>query len=327
MDENVSTVRLSLGSAVVLGLRTARMDARPTTLYAMLGDHCLGACQFCAQARDSKADGKFLSRVAWPEFDLDEVLDRLPDAQGIGRVCLQTLHAPGLPAALLNAVTRIRAVSDLSISVCMNPTAPGWLPKLKAAGVDRVGVGLDCATEATFSQIKPGFDWHRYHAFLDEIVEVFGTGSVHLIVGLGDTDEELIRAMQDARDRGCTVALFAFTPVRGAQLHLPPPDLGRYRALQLARYLIVSKRARIDDMRFGAGRLTCINVPSQVLDQAVARGTPFRTSGCPDCNRPNYNERPGGPMFNHAVPLDAGQVALARDELQTYLQAVPLPAC
>jgi len=314
----MTKIRLSLGSAVVLGLRKARMDARPTTLYAMLGETCMGACRFCAQARDSEADHKFLSRIAWPEFDLDTVLERIPEAEGIGRFCLQTLHSPGLPQMLVDVAQRVHAVSSLPISVCMNPTAPGWLPKLKAAGVNRVGVGLDCATEETFSEIKPGFSWDRYHAFLDEIVDVFGTGSVHLIVGIGDTDEDLVRKIQEAHDRGCTVALFAFTPVRGARLDLPAPNAGRYRALQLARYLIISNRARIDDMAFAEGRLTRIDVAPNVIERALEIGTPFRTSGCPDCNRPLYNERPGGTMYNYAAPLTEDEKSLAREELASY---------
>jgi len=318
-ESNSGTIRLSLGSAVVLGLRDTRMDVAPTTLYAILGEHCLGACQFCAQARDSGADPKFLSRVAWPEFELDDVLERLPNAIGLRRICLQTLLDPQLPERLLKVVRRVHEVSDLPISVCMNPTAPGRLSQLKEAGVDRVGIGLDCATEESFAAIKPGFSWERYHAFLDEIVEVFGTGSVHLIVGLGETDKDLAHQMQDAHDRHCTVALFAYTPVRGAKLDLPAPDLGRYRAIQLARALIIGGHASAGDMVFLHGKLRAIHADPETIERLLALGTPFRTSGCPSCNRPNYNERPGGAMYNYAAPLTADDRAQARQELATYL--------
>jgi lipoyl synthase len=321
-EEDMDRIRLSLGSAVVLGLRETRMEVAPTTLYAILGEHCLGACQFCAQARDSVADPKFLSRVAWPEFALDEVLKRLPDATGFHRICLQTLLDPGVPQRMLDIVHRLHTISELPISVCMNPTAPGWLTQLKDAGVDRVGIGLDCATEETFAVIKPGFSWERYHAFLDEIVEVFGTGSVHLIVGLGESDEDLVRRIQDAHDRHCTVALFAFTPVRGAKLDLPAPDLGRYRAIQLARALIIGGHAHIEDMVFIQGRLRAIHSDPGVIERLLALGIPFRTSGCPSCNRPNYNERPGGAMYNYAAPLTEDERTQARQELATYLHTV-----
>jgi lipoyl synthase len=322
---DTTKIRLSLGSAVVLGLREARMEAMPTTLYMMLGEDCLGGCRFCAQARDSDADPKFLSRVVWPEFELERVLERLAllraadGSTGIRRICVQTLQAPGIEQRLVNVAEVLHHTTTLPISICMNPTDRGWLPKLKSAGVDRVGVGLDCATEETFNEIKPGFHWDRYHRFLDEIVEVFGTGSVHLIVGLGETDEELIQTMQSARDRRCTVALFAFTPVRGARLERQAPEVGRYRALQLARLLILTGRARAEGMRFEEGRLVDAGVEPAVIARALEKGLPFRTSGCPECNRPNYNERPGGPRYNYAAPLSDSAQASAREELASYL--------
>jgi biotin synthase len=307
------------------------MEARPTTLYVMLGERCAGACLFCAQARDSSADPKFLSRVVWPAFDLDTVLDRLKstgearrtgDVRRTGeirRICIQTLWDAALMPHLVETVARMRSVTDVPISICMNPTDPSWLPKLKAAGVDRVGIGLDCATEETFERIKPGFNWQQYHQFLDKIVEVFGTGSVHLIVGLGDSDAALVRKMQEARDHRCYVALFAFTPVRGARLDREPPDPGRYRALQLARHLVISGRARYEDMTFEDERLTGLGVDPTAIERALETGTAFRTSGCPDCNRPLYNERPGGPMYNYACQLTEADKTTVRQELATYL--------
>jgi biotin synthase len=39
-------------------------------------------------------------------------------------------------------------------------------------------------------------------------------------------------------------------------------------------------------------------VPLKLLKQTVLSGEAFRTSGCPDCNRPYYNESPGGLIYN-----------------------------
>ena len=58
---------------------------------------------------------------------------------------------------LVEAAKALRVTSDVPLSICMNPTDKKWLVVLKDAGVERVGVGLDCATEATFKGIKPGF--------------------------------------------------------------------------------------------------------------------------------------------------------------------------
>lgn len=297
-------IRLSLGSAVHLGLRKAKMDVSPTTLYMLVGDACWGACRFCAQARDSDANPKYLSRIVWPEFSLDEVLAHLPNPTGIGRICLQTLNSPRLFPQLETITARIHAACSLPLSVCMNPTSKAQLHALKDAGVERVGVGLDCATETLFNEVKPGFNWKAYLRLVEDTLAVFGIGSVHLIVGLGETDADLIRQFQRFSDRGCSIALFAFTPVRGAKLSLPQPPVPRYRRLQLARYLITKGQATYDDMEFRDGHLCAIHVAPAVLERAITSGRPFRTSGCPSCNRPLYNERPGGVMYNYAQPLD-----------------------
>jgi biotin synthase len=125
--------------------------------------------------------------------------------------------------------------------------------------------------------------------------------------------------MQEAKDRGCYVALFAFTPVRGTKLDLPAPDIGRYRAIQLARYLIMAGRARVKDIDFVDGRITQIRAARIEIERAMSTGLPFRTSGCPDCNRPLYNERPRGAMYNYATPLTEEEREQARLELAAYL--------
>ncbi len=111
--------------------------------------------------------------------------------------------------------------------------------------------------------------------------------------------------------------------MRGAKLELPAPDLGRYRAIQLARALIIGGHAGINDMVFVHDRLTAIHADPEIVERLLSLGTPFRTSGCPSCNRPNYNERPGGPMYNFAAPLTQAEKTQARHELATYLTRRP----
>lgn len=322
MTENTheeTVLRLSLGSAVKLGLREARMDADPTTLYSMVGEVCVGNCRFCTQASSATVERPFLSRITWPEFAIQEVLQPLDDVEGIARICFQTLNYPELVGDLTDLVSRVREHSDLPISACMNPVDKDSLYALKAQGVERVGVGLDCATPECFAAIKPGYSWTRYQQFIRDTIEVFGKGSVHLIVGLGDDDEAIVSAIQRYADMNCSIALFAYTPMRGTELELPQPPIERYRALQMARYLLTTGRCRIDSMQFEEGRLVHIGC-AHAVEQALHLGTPFRTSGCPGCNRPLYNERPGGAMYNYACPLDGEQRDSARQEYLAYFE-------
>ena len=72
-------------------------------------------------------------------------------------------------------------------------------------------------------------------------------------------------------------------------------------------------------MTFVDGKLQTINATSGAVKAALSSGNPFRTSGCPNCNRPLYNERPGGVMYNYAQPLQEDELAQAINELANYV--------
>jgi biotin synthase-related radical SAM superfamily protein len=43
---------------------------------------------------------------------------------------------------------------------------------------------------------------------------------------------------------------------------------------------------------------------------------PFQTSGCPDCNRPFYNEKPSGPFYNYPRKLEIKEIEKISKELK-----------
>ncbi len=59
---------------------------------------------------------------------------------------------------------------------------------------------------------------------MEEAVEVFGRGNVgvHFIVGLGETEREMVEAIQRAHDLGVPTHLFSFFPEEGSLLENRP---------------------------------------------------------------------------------------------------------
>jgi biotin synthase-related radical SAM superfamily protein len=312
---NPACINVSIGTAAVLGLADVAMAAAPTTAYFMLGGRCLMNCTFCAQARESEASALHLSRVTWPEYDLDTVMQKLAGAvaQGtIRRACLQVTVTSGAFHQSLTILRAAKAVSDVPFDIAILPQDLDQVGQLLDAGADHIGFGLDAACERVFRQVKGG-NWERSLALIEETSQVFpGRAAVHLIVGLGETEREMASRVQWAHDLGVTAGLFAFTPVRGTQLaDRPPPRLAVYRRMQAARWLIVHDLARAEGMAFdGEGRLISLGAPLPTI------GEPFRTSGCPDCNRPFYNEQPSGPLYNFPRPLTADELVRAIQEME-----------
>ena len=311
-----SLINVSIGTAALLGLVDAPMAVAPTTAYLMLGGRCLMNCAFCAQARESQASAQHLSRVTWPEFELREVLSRLPVAvqQGaIRRACLQVTVTAGAFEQTLSIVRAVKAVSDVPFDVAILPRDMAQVQQLLDAGADHIGFGLDAVCERVFRRVKGG-KWAQSLALIEDTARSFpGRGAVHLIVGLGETEREIAERIQWAHDLDLEVGLFAFTPVRGTHLaDRPPPALATYRRMQAARWLIVHDSVRVEDMTFDTGnhQLVHLGAPLPVDGEA------FRTSGCPGCNRPFYNEQPSGPLYNYPRPLTAGEAARAILEME-----------
>jgi biotin synthase len=201
----------------------------------------------------------------------------------------------------------------MPLDAAILPANIGQVVELIESGVDHIGFGLDAVCERVFRKAKGPY-WASMLSMIEQTADRFpGRSAVHLIIGLGETEREAIARIVWARDLSAEVGLFAFTPIRGTRLgDGRQPPLGQYRRIQVARWLILHHNARLSDFVFdGDGRLEAIALPGWA--EAVETGEAFRTSGCPDCNRPFYNERPSGTMYNYprSLTVDEAQQAVA----------------
>jgi biotin synthase-related radical SAM superfamily protein len=223
-------------------------------------------------------------------------------------------------AALTETVHEQTAVS---ISVSCQPHNAKNIKRLKISGVNRIGIPLDAATEELFDQIKGKsaggpYTWETQIRLLNEAVSMFGERNVstHLIVGLGETEEDMVRVMQKCLDLGVIPALFAFTPIaRTALDQKTQPRLETYRRVQLARHLMLMKKTSLKNFLFSdRGLITSFGVEEKELQNTIRTGEAFRTSGCPDCNRPYYNEKPGGPIYNYPKAPTEEEIKLIKKQ-------------
>ncbi|MDP2859825.1 MAG: radical SAM protein [Bacillota bacterium] len=304
-------IRVSAGSAAVLGLKRSKLDAAPTTAYLMCGTKCSRACAFCAQGTASSSRADLLSRVTWPDFPVEEAACAIAEAYREGlikRACIQVVMSPGFVARTQAIVHAVKACCDIPLCVSVS----GGEQVVRAmfeAGADRVSVPLDAASEEVYARCK-GPGWSAALALIRAAARDYpGRMGTHLIAGLGETDEALIQMFQTMHDLQVVVGLFSFTPVKGTPLeHEKPPPLPRYRAIQAARWLVVEGLAQAENMKFVNGRLVSFGIEDGLLRERLSDGRAFQTSGCSDCNRPYYNERPGGLVYNYPRPLQPSEI-------------------
>nr|MDO8114787.1 radical SAM protein [Candidatus Sigynarchaeota archaeon] len=318
-------IRVSAGSAALLGLKRVKMLHAPTTIhllqYTTAG--CKANCSFCPQARESLVDKKMLSRVSWPEFPWHVVKDAITEKfkeAGFQRVCLQTVIYSSFIEDMLQVVDELAASGRILISVALIPVAKKVMEQLKTAGAERVGIALDASTPALFSVVKGEkaggpYTWDGHWKALQDALDVFGKNrvSTHLIAGLGEQERDIIERMQQLHDSSITIGLFAFTPVRGTRLEtVKKPGVIYFRKVQLARHLIVHDLARASSFTYDehTGQLISWGIADSDVIKIIqdSHGKMFETTGCPGCNRPYYTESPRGPVYNHPAPLDPRQV-------------------
>ncbi len=340
--ESPEVVRLSLAAAMTLGFtrgwfyRNARL--RCVNLLLTYEDGCKANCSFCGLAREKAGAyrGKKFIRVPWKTVPLDEVTARLTEAPDyVGRVCVSMITHPRCRADVLDVCRRIVDRTGLSVSLLISPSVmkQGDLEAMREAGADRIGVAVDGATPEIFERYRGRpvggpHRWDRYWRVYEEALRVFGPGmaGVHLICGLGETEEEMARAMGRARDMGGFTHLFSFFPERGSAMErTSPPPVSTYRRIQLARRLIDTDCTRVDRMEFDSrGRIRDFGVPAADLERFIASGEAFETSGCPGpdgrvaCNRPYGNEKPGTGIRNFPFPPNEEDLMRIREELKTY---------
>ncbi|PKL42746.1 MAG: radical SAM protein [Candidatus Riflebacteria bacterium HGW-Riflebacteria-1] len=304
-------IRVSYGTAIVLGLLQARQDVAPTTAYLLFDRGCIGQCSFCSRANGNTASKK-LSRIIWPEYELAEVIQKLTTPPlPFARVCLQTGYNPESEIELKKLAKQISA-TGIATSITLSPSQTVLAGELLDLGLDHIGIGLDAANSETYAEHKKK-DWQTDWPALQNLLKQHGSKiEVHLIFGLGDSEETLCQRIQEIVDGGGQISLFALTPVNGGKA----PELAEYRRMQAFRFLCEQGKTRFENCRFTNGRLVALPFSDAELVAALDNGNAFRTSGCGNCNRPYYNERPGQTFFNYPRPLSAAEFAAAMAAMQ-----------
>ncbi|MDI6763795.1 MAG: radical SAM protein [Thermodesulfobacteriota bacterium] len=336
-------IQTSLAASLTLGFqqglfhRNAKLKGLNLLLHYEEG--CLGRCHFCGLSRSrlEGPKGKTFIRVDWPLYSLEEIIGRTKGKDQIHRVCISMITHPKALEDTTHVIKKIKEETDLFISVLITPTLIHNIESLEAmkrAGADRLGIAIDAVTPQLFDQLRgKGVNgphrWDHYWDVVRMAVEVFGKfyAGIHLIVGLGETEREMVETIQKGQDRSAYTHLFSFFPEKGSPMQdHPSPPLDQYRRIQLARWIINQGLGSIEQMRFDEkGKLVDFGTD---IEPFVEMGEPFMTSGCPGrngkvaCNRPYGNERPSGPIRNFPFIPEPEDIEEIKKQLECWKNGI-----
>jgi radical SAM protein (TIGR04043 family) len=221
------------------------------------------ACQFCA-IEDSLLADRTIARKT--PAQLAEVAEAAVRLDGIKHVVMTT----GTPnrrdrgaAYLAECAAAIKAAVRIPIQAqCEPPDDFIWFDRLRAAGVDSLGMHLEVVDPAVRSRIMPGkaeVPVDYYFKAFDAAVAVFGWGQVstYLLAGLGDSLETLVATCDRLIQMGVYPFVVPFVPIGGTPLanHAAPSSEFMYELYQQVGALL--KRGEMSSQDIKAGCAKC----------------------------------------------------------------------
>ncbi len=335
-------VQMSTAAAITLGIMNGRMHrcacTRCLNLLLSYPEGCRANCAYCGLARHREAERDYADRnfirVDWPAVPLEQTIDivaRDGAASPFHRMCISMITHPRSDEDTVTVLKQWTARIDpktIPVSILSNPTTMSRedVARLHDLGADIFTVALDAATPAIFDRtrgkgVQSPHSWAKYWEILMDARDIFGPQKfgAHIIVGMGETEHDVLTLVQRLVDLGGHSHMFCFFPEKGSLMdHLPATPRDQWRRVQLARYLIDYRGGRVENMRFdGQGRVVDYGLPASELETIVGEGIAFRTSGCPGkfrddvsaCDRP-YGDSP--PSNIASFPFQPGKTDLRR---------------
>lgn len=252
-------------------------------------------CQFCAIGQ-SLAAGRTVAHKT-PE-QLAEVARAAVLLDGVKHMVMTT----GTPnatdrgaAVLCDSAFAVKASVDLPIQAqCEPPDNDRWFERMRAAGVDTLGMHIEAVTPAVRARIMPGkasVPLERYMAAFEAAVPVFGRGQVstYILAGLGDTREAILEMCAQLIARGVYPFVVPFVPISGTPLedHPTPTPGFMHEILQPLAAMLRAAGLRSEASKAGCakcGACSALSTYETAGDAAVpaVATPPWRHPASPD---------------------------------------------
>ncbi|HET9081188.1 MAG TPA: radical SAM protein [Trebonia sp.] len=333
-------VRISMASAIALRMKSGRFsrdfEFGGINLLLNYDEGCLSDCGYCglARTRPGAYEDKSFIRVDWPLVRTDDLVERMAQHEAtLTRLCISMVTHGHAYRDTCDITRRIaeRVSTPLSILVAPPTLNRERLETFKALGVDMIGIGLDAVTEDLFRHIRTdvpagGLKWEKYWEVVSDAREIFGAWkvNVHTVVGLGETDQDLIQIFLRLREQEIFSYLFCFNPEPDSRMaDHPKSPLSRWRRVQLARHLIETEGYDLDRFDFDAdGGLVHLRADRGAVDAVIDQGVAFVTNGCPGengepgCTRPYGSYRPAEPFRDYPFVPNVSDLAEIRQQMR-----------
>jgi radical SAM protein (TIGR04043 family) len=219
-------------------------------------------CQFCAIGQ-SLAAGRTVERKT--PAQLAEVAKAAVELDGVRHMVMTTGTPPGRDrgaAILVESARAVKEAVDLPIQgQCEPPDDNGWFSRMKAAGIDALGMHLEAVTQDVRVRIMPGkaqVSVQRYFEAFAAAVPIFGRGQVssYILAGLGDPKEAILNTCARLIAVGVYPFVVPFVPISGTPMesHPPPSPNFMHELLKPLARMLREGGLQAIDIKAGCGK-------------------------------------------------------------------------
>lgn len=221
------------------------------------------ACQFCAIEQSLSADRTVARKTP---AQLAEVAEAAVRLDGVTHMIMTT----GTPntsdrgaAYLTECASTIKQRVNLPIQAqCEPPDDFVWFKRMKAAGVDSLGMHLEAVSPEVRQKIMPGkaeVPISHYLKAFEVAVQVFGWGQVstYLLAGLGDEMPTLVEMCDRLIQLGVYPFVVPFVPITGTPLANHPAPTSDFMFALYQQVGALLKQAGMSSETMNAGCAKC----------------------------------------------------------------------
>lgn len=221
------------------------------------------SCQFCAIGQSLEAGRTVARKTPAQLAEVAEAAVRLDKVKHL----VMTTGTPNMSdrgaAYLTECAKAIRARVDIPIQAqCEPPDDFIWFERMKAVGIDSLGMHLEAAEPQVRARIMPGkatVPVEYYFKAFAAAVNVFGWGQVstYLLAGLGDSLETLLDVCDRLIQVGVYPFVVPFVPITGTPLANYPAPKSEFMFTLYERVGSMLKRAGMSSKEIKAGCAKC----------------------------------------------------------------------
>lgn len=217
------TADLYVGDLLVSGNLLEPGFHCPDQAFITITGSCIFSCQYCSVPRI----GGRRKTIAEIREMVESVRDRI-HAISLTSGVLTSIEEE--ESYVLDVVKHLTSY-NLPIGVSLYPT-PSTPDRLWELGIVEVKFNLEAATPELFSRMCPGLDYDLLWQVLDRSVHLFAKNHVfsNVIIGLGETDEELETCIKKLTSHGVIPVLRPLNPVAGLA-GIPRPSAERLKKI------------------------------------------------------------------------------------------------